>query len=403
MAESTARINIAHGSVRSGKSVGLEFFRWWEYCSKGPPGDLLMAGKTLKTLERNVLRPMRNMWGGSVVDYSLGKKEARIQTGNGVRRVELEGGNNERAQDKIQGMTLAGALINEATLVPQSFWNQVLGRMSVPGAKLFATSNPDSPYHWLKTDYLDREDQLDLRSWHFTLEDNDFLDESYVESLKAEYTGMWYKRYVLGLWVLAEGAVYDMFSEDQHVQHPPVPPRRVEKWRVPVDYGTSNPTTFGLHGYWHEQGKPRAHCFDEYYHSGREGRQKTDEQYVSDLIDFIPADLVGDVTVIVDPSAASFIQACKERGLSVRRANNDVLDGIRFVASMLSGGRYTIDPSCEDTIREYQSYVWDEKAQERGEDKPRKEHDHTCDRDRYGIYTVLGGDPSSVNSFSAMI
>lgn len=383
VANSTARINVAHGSVRSGKSVGLEFYRWWEYAVRGPEGDLLMAGKTLKTLERNVLRPMKQLWGSRWVDYSLGKKEARIAG----RRIELEGGNNERAQDKIQGMTLAGAMINEASLVPESFWNQILGRMSVPGAKLFATTNPDSPYHWLKQNYLDRSDELDLKEWHFTLDDNTFLDPAYVGSLKAEYTGLWYKRYILGLWVLAAGAIYDMFHEERHVRDCPVDVGRIERWVVPVDYGTSNPTTFALHGYWRGD-EPSAHCFSEYYHSGREGRQKTDAQYVNDLVDFIPDRLTP--TIIIDPSAASFIEACKQRGLKAQPADNAVVDGIRFVASMLAAGRYTIDPSCTHTIREYQSYVWDEKAQQRGEDKPLKKHDHTCDRDRYGLYTTLG-------------
>jgi len=383
--ESTARINIAWGSVRSGKSYGLEFFRWPDYVLRAPAGDLLMAGKTLKTLERNVLRPMKRLWGTRWSDYSTGKKEAQMFG----RRVELEGGNNEEAQDKIQGMTLAGAMINEAALVPKSFWNQVLGRMSVPDAKLFATTNPDSPYHWLKSDYIDRAEDLDLRMWHFTLAENEYLDDAYVQSLKNEYTGVWYKRYIQGRWVLAEGSIYDMFSEDKHVGGCPIDPSGVETWRVPVDYGTSNPTTFALHGYWHDGGDPHGHCFDEYYHSGREDRQKTDEQYVDALVDFIPDRLTDDVVVVVDPSAASFITACEERGLDVEPAENDVLDGIRFVSSMLADGRYTIDPSCEHTIREYQSYVWDEKAQQRGEDKPKKEHDHCPDRDRYGLFTTL--------------
>jgi len=383
-AQSTARLNIAHGPVRSGKTVALEVLRWFEYVCKAPPGDLLMTGKTLKTLERNVLRPLKD-WFGPLVQYSTGKKEAEIAG----RRVELEGANDKKAETKIRGMTLAGAMCNEITLMPQSVFKQTLARMSVAGAKLFGSTNPDSPYHWLKSDFLDREPELDLRQWRFRLEDNIFLDDGYIESLKAEYTGMWHKRFIQGLWVLAAGAVYSMFSEEKHVTECPIDPSGVETWRVPVDYGTSNPTTFALHGYWHDGGDPHAHCFDEYYHSGREGRQKTDEQYVDALVDFIPERLTDDVVVVVDPSAASFITACEERGLDVEPAENDVIDGIRFVSSMLADGRYTIDPSCEHTIREYQSYVWDEKAQKRGEDNPKKEHDHCPDRDRYGLFTTL--------------
>jgi PBSX family phage terminase large subunit len=398
-AQSTARTNIAWGPVRSGKSVGIEFLRWFEFVATTDPlgGEYLMAGKTLKSLERNVLRPMQRWFGAGLVEWSRHQKEATIAG----QRVELEGANDEGAVEKVTGMTLRGAVFNEITLFPENFFNQTLARLSVPGAKLFGTTNPGSPHHWLKENYLDREEELDLRQWRFRLEDNIFLGSDYVESLKAEYTGMWYKRYILGLWVLAAGAIYDMFSTDRHVQDCPVAPKDVEKWRVPVDYGTSNPTTFALHGYWHEGGsdskEPHAHCFDEYYHSGREGRQKTDQAYVEDLVDFIPGGLMGDVVVVCDPSAASFITACEERGLRVQPAENAVIDGIRFVASMLGDDRYTIDPGCTETIREYQSYVWDEKAQKRGEDKPKKEHDHTCDRDRYGLYTTLGV-PSPVDA-----
>jgi len=390
-AQSTARLNIAHGPVRSGKTVALEILRWFEYVNTAPSGDLLMAGKTMKSLERNVLRPLKD-WFGPLIEYSLGKKEADIAG----RRVELEGANDERAEDKIRGMTLAGALCNEMTLMPESFFRQTLARMSVAGAKLFGSTNPDSPYHWLREDFLSREDELDLRQWRFRLEDNIFLDDSYVESLKAEYTGMWYQRFIEGLWVLAAGAVYSMFSESRHVQKCPIDLDEVETWRVPIDYGTSNPTTFALHGYWHgDSDKPHAHCFDEYYHSGRDGKQKTDEQYVQELLGFIPDQLKQeDFWVVVDPSAASFITACEAHGLRVKPAENAVLDGIRFVASMLGDDRYTINPSCEHTIREYQSYVWDEKAQQRGEDKPKKERDHCPDRDRYGLYTTLGIDDS---------
>jgi PBSX family phage terminase large subunit len=414
-AQSTARLNIAWGPVRSGKTVGLELFRWFEYVCTGPPGDLLMMGKTMKSLERNVLRPMRQWFGSALVEYSLGKKEARIAG----RRVELEGANDERAEDKITGMTLAGALCNELTLMPQNVFKQVLARMSVAGAKLFGTTNPDSPYHWLKEEYLDREADLDLRQWRFRLDDNIFLDPDYVQALKAEYTGMWFQRYILGLWVLAAGAIYAMWDDDMHVRDLPDHRRRqVETFLVDCDYGTSNPTTFSLKGIWHEQTedgqeRPFAHTFREHYHDGRSDGQKTDAQHAQDLIDWLPArvgDRSIDPTIYVDPSAASFIQELRNRGFDVKEAENDVLDGIRFVSSMLDSQAaadgwpcLTFDPDCKETPKEYSSYVWDEKAQKRGEDKPLKERDHTCDRDRYGLFTHLYDPDQHDDAFGTIL
>jgi len=412
VAQSTARINLAHGPVRSGKTVALEVLRWFEYVNEAPKGDLLMAGKTMKSLERNVLRPLKDWWGGAV-DYSLGKKEAQICG----RRVELEGANDERAEDKIRGMTLAGALCNEVTLMPQSFFRQTLARMSAPGAKLFGSTNPDSPYHWLKTDFLDREDELDLRQWRFELDDNIFLDDDYVQSLKAEYTGMWYSRFIEGQWVLAAGAVYQNFDAATHVR--PLPgDRDPEAYIVDVDYGTSNPTTFSLKGIWHEeaedgQTRPFAHVLSEHYHDGRADGQKTDAEHAQDLVDWLPervGDQSIDPTVYLDPSAASFMAELRSRGLDVRPADNDVLDGIRFVSSMLSRRAardglpgLTFDPSCTESPKEYSSYVWDEKAQKRGEDKPLKERDHCPDRDRYGLFTHLHDPDTHPAAFGSIL
>jgi PBSX family phage terminase large subunit len=415
--QSTARTNIAWGPVRSGKSVGLEFLRWFEFVATTEPkgGEYLMAGKTLKSLERNVLRPMQRWFGASLVEWSRHQKEATIAG----QRVELEGANDEGAVEKVTGMTLRGAVFNEITLFPENFFNQTLARLSVPGAKLFGTTNPAGPYHWLKEKYLDREEELGLRQWRFRLEDNIFLDPSYVEALKAEYTGMWYKRYILGLWVLAAGAIYQMFSQETHVRELPEHRRRqIDTFIVDCDYGTSNPTTFSLKGLWHEEctgGRERgfAHAFREHYHDGRKEGQKTDAQHAQDLIDWLPA-RIGErainPTIYCDPSAQSFITELEERGFDVVEAENDVIDGIRFVSSMLDGEaaadgwpRLTFDPSCEETPKEYSSYVWDEKAQKRGEDKPLKERDHTCDRDRYGLFTTLHDPDRTEEAFGSIL
>jgi PBSX family phage terminase large subunit len=415
-AQATARLNIAWGPVRSGKSVALEVFRWFEYVNNAPSGgELLMAGKTLKSLERNVLIPLKRWFGPSLISYSLGKKEATIAG----RRVELEGANDRGAVDKVTGMTLSGALCNELTLLPQNFFNQTLGRLSIPGAKLFGTTNPDSPFHWLKEEYLDRASELDLRHWRFQLDDNIFLPESYVQALRAEYTGMWFQRYIKGLWVLAAGAIYSMFDTEKHVRDLEQDRfRQIQRFILDCDYGTSNPTTFSLKGIWHEETErgrrvPFAHTFREYYYNGAEEGQKTDQQFVEDLGEWLPERLGPyeiDPVLYVDPSAASFIAAARSAGYNAVPADNAVLDGIRFVSSMLEGQakrdgrpRLTFSPDCEKTPQEYTSYVWDEKAQRRGEDKPLKERDHCPDRDRYGLWTDIGTDRFEMQTADAAV
>lgn len=385
--ESTRRLNIWHGAVRSSKTVGANW-RWMQYVGylvkHNVPGDLLMFGKTERTLKRNILDPLASFMGPKRFTYNKGEGEVFMWG----RKIHVVGANDERAEGKIRGGTYLAAYGDELTLTPESFFKMLLSRLSMRGAMLFGTTNPDSPYHYIKTQYLDNED-LNLVQFQFSLDDNPHLDPQYVEELKKEYVGLWYKRYILGLWVMAAGAVYDMWS-DKNIA--PLPPAvRPESWIVDVDYGTSNPCTFSVKAIWHADGKPHVHCLREYYHDGRVKGQKTDEQYIDDLAAFLEG-IPGRPIVYVDPSAASFIVAGKKRGIRMVEANNDVLDGIRTVSSFVGEGRYTVDPSCTETIKSYQSYIWDEKAQKRGEDKPLKQNDHPTDRDRYGIFTHFGGE-----------
>lgn len=387
MQDAQRRLNIWHGSVRSGKTVGANW-RWMQYvgwCVKHSiPGDLLMFGKTERTLKRNILDPLASFMGAKRFAYNKGEGEVYMWG----RKIHVVGANDERAEGKIRGGTYLAAYGDELTLTPESFFKMLLSRLSLPGARLFGTTNPDSPYHYIKADYLDNE-ALDLASFQFGLDDNPFLDPAYVEALKAEYTGLWYKRFILGLWVMAAGAVYDMWGDD-NVR--PLPADvKPEQYIADVDYGTSNPCTFSLKAIWHVNGVPHVHTLREYYYDGRDKGQKTDEQYMDDLAAFLEG-VPGRPRIYVDPSAASFIVAGKKRGFRMVEANNDVLDGIRTVSAFIESGRYTVDPSCRETVRSYQSYIWDEKAQRRGEDKPLKENDHPTDRDRYGIYTHFGGE-----------
>lgn len=382
LATATARLNLSGGAVRAGKTVGFNL-KWIAYSQFGPPGPLAMIAKTERTLKRNILDPLREILGDRLrVNYGHG--EAFL----GKRVLYLVGANDERAKDKIQGSTLAGALGDEITTWPESFWTMLLSRLSVSRAQFFGTFNPDSPAHWLKRKVIDKAEELAVNYLHFELSDNPFLDPEFTASLKREYRAMgelWYKRYILGLWVLAEGAIYDMFSEEAHVRpwqgDPP------SHYAVAVDYGNANPTAFGLYGY---NRRPPVHKFREYHHDGREQGTRTPSQYADDLVawlgDIVPAE------IIVDPAALGFIAELRSRGLKVTGAKNDVLEGIRRVGQAYSNGEYTIDPGCKNTVMEAQGYIWDAKAAARGEDKPVKDHDHHMDADRYFWFTTFGKD-----------
>lgn len=352
-----------------------------------------MVGKTERTLKRNILSHILQI-AGRAARYVQGSGELFV----GARRCYVAGANDERSESKIRGMTLAGAYGDEITLWPESFFKMLLSRLSVKDAQFFGTTNPDSPYHWLKRDYLDRQSQLDFASWHFCLDDNPHLDPDYVSSLKREYTGLWYRRFLDGQWVMADGAVYDMWDESAHVVNVAEVLKSKKKtgfqrYFVGVDYGTNNPCTYGLYGYDPQRKRgipsiPTVYLVKEYYwKSGDGGRQKTDAQYADDFREFL-----GDISpaaIYVDPSAASFISELRHAGWGtlVQPARNDVIDGIRFLGTMLHAGKFLVDQSCQATRKEFASYVWDTKSQQKGEDKPVKMNDHAMDRNRYAIFS----------------
>ncbi|MBW1860950.1 MAG: PBSX family phage terminase large subunit [Deltaproteobacteria bacterium] len=382
--ESNARINIWDGAVRSGKTI-CSIVRWIDFVWKCP-GDvaLVMTGKTERTLRRNILNPICSM---------LGPEMSRPNLGSGYfymygRPIEIVGANDERAQEKIRGATLGGAYGDELTLWPESYFKMLMSRLSVPGARLFGTTNPDSPFHWLKTDYLDREDELNLKRFQFELKDNPNLDPAYVREIEKEYTGLWYKRFILGLWVQAEGAIYDMWDDAVHTVSVKkvLSGLKIKQFRnnfAACDYGTGNPTVFGLFGYnW----KLPAYLTREYYYDSRKaGRQKTDSEYANDFERFVKGTRIQ--TVYVDPSAASFIAELRKRRINVTPAKNSVLDGIRFVGTLLRNHEFFVDKGCDNSCREFAAYVWDPGAQKKGEDIPIKERDHCMDMIRYGLFT----------------
>lgn len=371
IALSDARLNIWDGAVRSGKTVS-SLLAWLYFVTKAPPGPLLMAGKTVTTLKRNILDTLSDMLGERDFKVRLSAREAVLFG----RKVYLAGASDARAEGKLRGMTLAGAYGDELTLWPRSFFQMLLSRLSIEGARFYGTTNPDSSRHWLYTDYLQKP-QLDLLRWHFSLADNPNLPESYKAALKLEYTGMWKRRFVDGEWCAAQGAVYDRFERAAHVcVREPGPKAR--KF-LSCDYGIRNPCVFGL--LTEEAG--HYHLAREYYHDGRVQGQKTDEEYASDLLAFSKNEAR---CVVIDPSASSLIALLRKSGWQVIPGKNAVLEGIRQVSALLSEGRLTIDPGCVHTLREFDCYCWNESS---NRDVPVKENDHCMDMLRYGILTDL--------------
>ena len=393
ISNSTARLNIAHGAVRSSKTISCTV-RWLSYLVGGPPGDVAMLGKTTATLQRNVLNDLFDIVGPHNYKW-INRQQGELRLLN--RRVYCFGANNEDAESKIRGATFAGALCDEVNLYPQSVFNQLMARLSVEGAQCFCNCNPDSPYHWFYTDYITNDEIQDKKIWKFLMEDNLSLSPTYIESLKQMYRGVWYDRMILGNWVAAEGRVYDMFEASRHlidtaqfIESSGVDPRSI-KWLVGCDYGTSTVMSWGLYASIPVKGRFYTLKVREFYYDAHKTKhQKTDAEFLEEFISWL--DGLKPWAVYCDPSAASWKVALMRSGYRVLNANNDVINGIRHVATCLSTDTFLIDKSCVNTEKEYASYCWDPAAQRIGVDKPLKEHDHTCDTDRYVVYTEsLGG------------
>lgn len=378
------RINLLSGSVRSGKTwISLVLWAFW-VATMPKEKNYLMTAKSLTTLKRNVLDLLTELVGEKNFTFSIAQKQASLFE----RKVYLEGANDARAESKIRGMTLQGAYCDELTLYGEDFFTMMLSRLSEPNAKLFATTNPDSPMHWLNKQYIERRHKLSMLLMTFLIDDNTFLDTNYVKELKKEYVGVFYDRFIKGEWVLAEGRVYPGFSEIDNVTED-VPEDGT--YYISIDYGTLNPFSAGL--WCVSDGK--AVRIKEYYHSGRDTkRQLTDEEYHAELEKLIQyTDSEGVLQeyeidrVVIDPSAASFIACIRRHGkFRVKHAVNAVIDGIRNVTSMLNSKRLFIHSSCKDSIKEFKLYSWDDKAHE---DKVIKENDHAMDDIRYFVNTIL--------------
>lgn len=373
---------IADGSIRSGKSLAmsLSFVLWAMTSFNGQ--SFGMCGKTVGSFRRNVLCWLKVMLAGRgyVVKDKLSENRVIISSGAVENDFYIFGGKDERSQDLIQGVTLAGVLLDEVALMPESFVSQATARCSVKGSKLWFNCNPSYPSHWFKTDWIDCAKDKGLLYLHFTMEDNLSLAEDIKERYRSMYTGVFYERFILGLWVLAQGVIYPMYKESIGK-----PPEKVKpsQYVISIDYGTQNAFAALL---WAKYGNAW-YAVREYYYSGRnEGISKTDGEYLEDLNKW-REDIKGCLYTIIDPSAASFITLLRRNGTKyrVKKADNDVLDGIRDTATSLKNGYIRIMPDLKNFDMEINGYVWDESEIE---DRPIKVNDHLMDAMRYFVRTA---------------
>lgn len=371
---------ICDGAVRSGKTSIMmwAFVRWAMENFSGQRFGV--CGRTVDSCTKNIIVPFTAMSLAKeryIIRWRRGDKVMEVRRGAVTNYFEVFGGKDEASYTLIQGRTLAGVLLDEVVLMPRSFVEQALTRCSVDGAKLWFSCNPGSPQHWFYTEWIQRNKERNALYLHFEMTDNPGLSQKTLERYQAMFSGVFYDRYIRGLWVVAEGLIYPMFDESCIVDELP----EKGEYYVSCDYGTLNPFSAGL---WRWDGKTATRV-REYYYSGRENQKnKTDEEYADEI-----KKLIGEAdvkSIIVDPSAASFIEALRRRGYMVRKANNNVTNGIMTTARFLQDGVIKIHRDCKDCIREFGLYRWDEKSTD---DRPIKENDHAMDEMRYFAYTVL--------------
>lgn len=375
--ESTAPFNIWVGAISSGKTH-ISIKKFIERLQNGPPGDVLITGVSRTTIQHNVLSLLYPALG-----FPLPSPKC-MQTRLYGKDVYFKGVHDSGAVKDIQGCTLALAYCDEVVNMPQNVWNMLIGRLRVPGAQLLGTCNPEGPSHWFKKDIIDQAAEKEVKYWTFLMEDNPSLTTEYVERMKKMYTGMWYKRYILGEWAVAHGLIYDAFDNENLYEHPQDTPNY---YCVGVDYGTSNATAAVLCGIRPNRWPQITVEAEYYYDSVKQGRQKTDDELARDIKNFIGYRNIS--AVYVDPSAASLKLELQRRDLPVLDAKNDVLPGIKVTSKFIAGKNLVIQKGCKTLIEVMQSYCWDPAAADRGEDKPLKKFEHIADALRYCIYSAF--------------
>lgn len=377
------KVLICDGAVRSGKTsiMSVAFFDWAMRTFNRKRFGI--CGKTVDSAIKNIIEPYLAMTYSNdryTLKFRRAAKILEVRRGDKVNTFEVFGGKDEASASLIQGRTLAGVLLDEVVLMPESFVNQALARCSVPGNRIWFSCNPASPKHWFHEDWISKAEEKNALYLHFAMTDNPSLPEEILQQYRTYYSGVFYQRYVLGEWVLADGLVYSMFDPTENTYREDIPslPYSCERY-IACDYGTTNPTVF-LDIY--DNGEIIRVDREYRWDSRKECKQKTDQQYTDDFMEFM-----GDIpaTVLVDPSAASFIVALRQRGVYVREADNEVLDGIRKTGALLARREIRIHERCTGLIDELGTYLWDEKAALRGEERPVKQQDHGPDALRYFV------------------
>ncbi len=403
---------IADGAIRSGKTVSMSLsFVFWAMSSFNGQ-NFIMAGKTISSFQRNVLTNLKMMLrsrGYHCIHHLSGETPNMLEVTKGkvTNYFHIFGGKDEGSQELVQGITAAGAFFDEVALMPESFVNQATGRCSVTGSKFWFNCNPAGPMHWFKTGwinkcigYLGRKKAEELRAankedknilyLHFTMDDNLSLDEVIKKRYRSLYAGVFFLRYIEGLWAVAEGLIYTMFTKSVNIYDDETRPKGLEYLStrtISLDYGTTNPCVFlDIYDDGDTIWVDREYRWDSRVE--KEG-QKTDSQYGDDMTSFMGDNPDLQCDIVSDPSAASFIAELKSRGYIVKPADNEVLDGIRVVAALFQSGKIKVHKRCEGLITEIRSYVWDDKAAQHGDEKPVKQLDHGPDALRYFCMTKL--------------
>ena len=377
---------ICDGAVRSGKTVcmGLSFVLWAFFSFSSQ--NFAICGKTVTSLRRNVITPLKSLLLdlGFEVSEFVSKNYMEVLQNGKTTRFYFFGGRDESSSALIQGVTLAGVMFDEVALMPRSFVEQALARCSVSGSKFWFNCNPEHPFHWFYTEWIQKTKEKNALYLHFTMQDNPSLSRQIVKRYQTLYTGAFYDRFVLGKWSLPTGLVYPQFSIHSHCFEQ-LPDNCKGTYYVSCDYGTVNPFSMGL---WLKTDNAWYRLSEYYYDSRKHLKQKTDEEYYLELENLAQGYSIH--SVIIDPSAASFIECVRRHGrFQAVNAKNDVNSGIRRVADALSGGKLKIHSSCKDSIREFSLYSWDTNART---DTPKKENDHAMDDIRYLLSTALTAD-----------
>lgn len=403
---------IADGAIRSGKTVSMSLsYVFWAMSSFNGQ-NFIMAGKTISSFQRNVLTNLKMMLrsrGYHCIHHLSGETPNMLEVTKGkiTNYFHIFGGKDEGSQELVQGITAAGAFFDEVALMPESFVNQATGRCSITGSKFWFNCNPAGPMHWFKTGWINKsigylgrkkaeeliaadKEVKNILYLHFTMDDNLSLDKAIKKRYRSLYAGVFFLRYIEGLWAVAEGLIYTMFTKSANIYDDETRPKGLEYLStrtIALDYGTTNPCVFlDIYDDGDTIWVDREYRWDSRVE--KEG-QKTDSQYGDDMESFMGDNPDLQCDIVSDPSAASFIAELKSRGYIVKPADNEVLDGIRVVAALFQSGKIKIHKRCEGLITETRSYVWDDKAAQHGDEKPVKQLDHGPDALRYFCMTKL--------------